>query len=47
MSERERERERDGLNEELKVAKGLVAELTPPHAQNAWGFRGKEFELRG
>ena len=44
---KERERERDGLNEELKVAKGLVAELTPPHAQYAWGFRGKEFELRG
>ena len=23
-------------------AKGLVTELTPPHAQSAWGFRGKK-----
>ena len=24
-----------------KCAKGLVAELTPPHAQSAWGSRGE------
>ena len=28
------------------VAKGLVVELTPPHAQSVWGLRRKEFELR-
>ena len=25
----------------VKDAKGLVAELAPPHAQNAWGSRGE------
>ena len=25
---------------QLMIAKGLVAELAPPHAQNAWGSRG-------
>ena len=29
------------------MAKGLVAELTPLHAQNARGSKGKGFELRG
>ena len=28
-------------------AKGLVAELTSPHAQSAWGLGGKGFELWG
>ena len=28
-------------------AKGLVAKLASPHAQSAWGFGGKGFELRG
>ena len=31
----------------LWTVKGLVVELTPPHAQSAWESRGKEFELRG
>ena len=27
-------------------ANGFVTELAPPHAQSAWGFRGKLFKLR-
>ena len=29
------------------IAKGFIAELTPPHAQSAWGIGGKGFDLRG
>ena len=31
----------------LSIAKSLVTELAPPHAQSAWGSREKGFELRG
>ena len=30
-----------------KNAKGLVTELTSPHAQNAWGFRGERVRDAG
>ena len=26
------------------IAKGLVAELAPPHAQSVWGFRGEKVQ---
>ena len=29
------------------IAKGLVAELAPPHVQSAWGFRGERVGVTG
>ena len=29
------------------IAKGLVAELTLPHIQSAWGFRGERVRAAG
>ena len=31
----------------IEIAKGLVAELTPPHVQSSWGFRGKMVRTTG
>ena len=30
-----------------KFIKGFVAELSPPHAQSAWGFRGERIQAAG
>ena len=30
-----------------KFIKGFVAELSPPHAQSAWGFRGERIQTAG
>ena len=30
-----------------KFVKGFVAELSPPHAQSAWGFRGERIQAAG
>ena len=29
------------------MAQGLVAELVPPHAQSAWGFKGERVRVAG
>ena len=31
----------------MSEVKGLVAELAPPHAQSAWGFRGERVRVVG
>ena len=30
-----------------QVRKVLIAELAPPHAQSAWGFRGEKIQATG
>ena len=31
----------NNVQQQQKIVKGLVAKLAPPHAQSAWGSRGK------
>ena len=35
------------IHESNFVAKGLVAELAPPHTQSTWGSRGKRVRAAG
>ena len=35
------------INYTISIAKGLVPKLAPPHAQDAWKFRGESVRVAG